>query len=59
MSAEEILVSVLVLAAVAWLVWAERHSRRNIGASEKKSVSPAPKEEQKSEAQARSRQVRA
>jgi hypothetical protein len=60
MNAEEILVTVLVMAAVAWLVWAELHSRRNIAASQKKPVSVAPpKEEQKHEAQARSRQVRA
>jgi len=36
MNAEEILVTVLVMAAVAWLVWAELHSRRNIAASQKK-----------------------
>jgi hypothetical protein len=59
MSAEEILVTVLVMAAVAWLVWAELHSRRNGSASQKKLVSAAPKEDQKNEAQARSRQVRA
>ena len=59
MNAEEILVAVLVLAAVAWLVWAELHSRRNTAAGKKKPVSAAPKEEQKSEAQAESRQVRA
>lgn len=59
MSAEEILVTVLVMAAVAWLVWAERHSRRNSAASEQKPVSAAPKEERKSEEQAQSRQVRA
>lgn len=59
MNAEEILVAVLVMAAIAWLVWAELHSRRNTAADKKKSVSAAPKEELQDKTQARSRQVRA
>lgn len=59
MNAEEILVAVLVMAAVAWLVWAELHSRRNTAADKKELVSAALKEELNGEAQARSRQVRA
>jgi hypothetical protein len=58
MNAEQILVAILTLGAVAWLVWAELHSRRNRARGEQ-TGSTAPEEEQKSEAQARSHQIQA
>jgi hypothetical protein len=59
MEVEHILIAILSVAAIAWLVAAELNSRRNIAANQKEPVSAAPKAEQKSEAQAGSRQVRA
>jgi uncharacterized membrane protein YccC len=59
MDASEILVAVMVAAAVAWLVWAELHTRRNRRASQKQEESAASKSSGKPEARAGSRQVRA
>ena len=63
MDASEILVAVMIAAAIAWLVWAELHSRRNRRASEKEASqkeerSTGPKPLDKPETQAGSRQVR-
>ena len=59
MDASEILVAVMIAAAIAWLVWAELHSRRNRRASQKEERSAGPKPLDKPEPQAGSRQVRA
>jgi hypothetical protein len=59
MNAEQILVAILTLGAVAWLVWAELHSRRNRRASQKTVESAGPKALDKPETQAGSRQARA
>jgi uncharacterized membrane protein YccC len=59
MDASEILVAIMITAAVAWLVWAELHSRRNRRASQKTVESAGPKALDKPETQAGSRQARA
>ena len=58
MDASEILVAVIA-AAVAWLVWAELHSRRNRRASQTHAESAGSRSLDKPETQAGSRQVRA
>ena len=59
MDASEILVAVMITAAIAWLVWAELHSRRNRRASQKQAESAGPKAIERPETQAGSRQVSA
>jgi hypothetical protein len=59
MEASEILVAVLITAAIAWLVWAELHSRRNRRAIQKRAELAGPKAIDKPETHAESRQARA
>lgn len=59
MDASEILVAVMITAAIAWLVWAELHSRRNRRASQQQAKAAGPKAIEKPETQAGSRQVSA
>ena len=57
MDASEILVAIMITAAIAWLVWAELHSRRNRRASQEKANTTAPQGLEIAETQAGSRQV--
>lgn len=59
MDASEILVAVMIAAAVAWLVWAELQTRRNRRASQEQEETAAAKSLNKPETRAGSRQVRA
>ncbi len=40
MDASQILVAILMAFAIGWLIWAERHSRRNTAAEAEKAASP-------------------
>ena len=59
MDASEILVAVMITAAIVWLVWAELHSRRNRRASQKQAESAGPKAIETPGTKAGSRQVSA